>query len=99
VQHGHYDLKRRTLLLLMHVHRNASSVIHHLDGVSGEDIDLDIVAIAGQGLIDTVIDHLADEVMQTLYAGIANIHGRTLAHSFKTFEDLDVTGVVVVLNL
>ena len=99
VQHGHDNLKSRTLLLLMHVHRNASSVIDHLDGVSWEDIDLDIVAIAGKGLIDTVIDHFADEVVQTLHAGIANIHGRTLAHSFKTLKDLDVTGVVVVLNL
>ena len=99
VQHGHNDLKGRTLLLLMHVHRNASSVIDHLDGVTGKDIDLDVVAIAGQGFIDTVIDHLAHEVMQTLHAGIANIHGRTLAHGFQTFEDLDVTGVIVVLNL
>ena len=99
VQHGHNDLKGRTLLLLMHVHRNASSVIDHLDGVTGKDIDLDVVAIAGQGFIDTVIDHLAHKVMQTLHAGIANIHGRTLAHGFQTFEDLNVTGVIVVLNL
>ena len=99
MQHSHYDLKGRTLLLLMHVHRDAASVIDHLDGVSGKDIDLDIVTITGKSLIDTVIDHLTHEVVQTLHAGIANIHGRTLAHGFKTFKDLNVTGVVIVLNL
>jgi hypothetical protein len=33
--------------------------------------------------------------METLFADVTDVHGRTLAHGFKSFEDLDVTRAVI----
>ena len=99
VQYGHDDLQGRTMLLGMFINRDASTIIDNLDRIIWQNGDLNIITIASQGLVDTVIDNLADEMMQTLDAGIADVHGRTFAHCLKTLEDLNMTGIVVVLYL
>ena len=56
--------------------------------------DLDAVAVAGQRLVDGVVDRLVDEMMQTVGAGIADVHRRTLAYRLEALQDLDVAGGV-----
>ena len=42
--------------------------IDHAHRAVGEDRDLDRVAVAGEGLIDGVVDDLVDEVVQAAHA-------------------------------
>jgi hypothetical protein len=65
VQLGHDDLGRRAPLFLVQIDRNAAAVV--LDGhrIVGVDDDVDDRAVARLGLVDGVVDHLEDHVMQT----------------------------------
>ena len=47
----------------MHIDRNATPVVQYCDAVIQMQGDLDILAEAGQRLINAVVDHLVDEVM------------------------------------
>ena len=81
-----------------HVHGNAAAVVDDGDGVVDVDDDFDLLGVAGQGLVDGVVDHLVDQVVQAHFAGRADVHGRTQAHRLQAFEDLDVfAGVAAVV--
>ncbi len=98
VQHGHHDLGGRTpqLVVGMDLDGDAAAVVDDADRVVGVDDDLDVVAVAGQGLVDRVVDHLEHHVVQAgAVAGVADVHARPLAHGFQPFQDLDAVGVVV----
>jgi hypothetical protein len=58
--------------------------------------DVDLIAVAGEGFVDGVVDDLVDEVMQTLRPGRADVHGGALAHRLEALEDLDLVGAVIV---
>ena len=63
---------------------------------SALSVDLDLVAIAGQRLVDGVVDHLVDHVVQArAVVGVADIHARPLAHGIEAFQHLDRLGAVV----
>ena len=47
------------------------------------------VAVAGQGFVDGVIDHFVDQVMQSHFAGRADIHGGPQAHRLQAFQHFD----------
>ncbi len=50
----------------------------------------DVVAVAGERLVDRVVDDLEHEVVQAgAIGGVADVHAGALAHGFQTFEDLD----------
>ena len=52
--------------------------------------DDDLVALAGQGLVDGVVDHLVDHVVQAgPVIGVADIHARALAHRLEAAQHLD----------
>ena len=61
--------------------------------------DDDLVAEAGHGLVDRVVDDLVHEVVQAAGAGGADVHPRALADGLEALEDLDVAGVVAGLML
>ena len=52
------------------------------------------VAMAGKGLIDGIVHHLVDEMVQTPRACGADIHPRPLPNRFQTFQNLDLLGAV-----
>ena len=56
--------------------------------------DLDAVAVAGDRLVDGVVDDLVDEVMETARAGRADVHAGALANRLQPLEDGDVLGAV-----
>ena len=61
------------------------------------DGDDDVVAVAGQGLVDGVVDDLEDHVVQAgAVGGVADVHAGPLAHGLQAFELLDAVFVVVV---
>ncbi len=81
-----------------HVDGNAAAVIDDGDGVVDVNDDIDFFGVAGQRLVDGVVHHLIDQVMQAHLAGRADVHGRTEANCLKAFKDLDIfAGVVAVV--
>ena len=99
VQLGQRDLGRTALglVLVVHLHagRDAAAVVGHGDRVVGVDGDDDVVAVAGQRLVDRVVDHLEHQVVQAgAVGGVADVHARALAHRLQAFEDLDAAFAV-----
>ena len=90
VQDGEDDLGRRLLLLLHDVDRNAAAVVGDRDARVRVDDDVDLVGLAGQGLVDRVVHHLVDQVMEAAHTGRADVHPWTLAHRLETLENGDV---------
>ena len=85
MQNGEHDLDRGNLLLGMLVHGDAAAVVLTGDGIVGVDGHLDGIAVPGQGLVHSVVDHLVDQVVQTAGTGGADVHARAFANSFKSF--------------
>ena len=94
VQDGQDDLDGRPALLLHHRDRDAAAVVDDGDRVVGVDRDVDQRRVAGEGLVDGVVDHLVDEVMQAAHAGRPDVHAGALADRLETLEDGDVLSVV-----
>ena len=65
VQDGEHDLDGRPALLLHDPDRDAGAVVDDGDRVVGVDRDVDARGAAGERLVDGVVDHLVDEVVQT----------------------------------
>ena len=96
VELGHDDLGRRHALALVDVGRDAAAVVAHGDRGVGVEGDPHLLGIAGERLVDGVVDHLVDHVVETrAVVGVADIHPRPLAHGIEALEDLDRFGVVV----
>ena len=76
------------------VHRNAAAVVHHGDGVVDVDGDIDARGVSGQRLVDRVVHHLVDQVVQAQLAGRSNVHGGTQADGCEAFEHGDIFGGV-----
>ena len=95
MQHGHDDFQGTLVLFLVHIHRDATSVVLNSDAVVLIDCNFNVCTESGQSFVDGVVHRLIHEVMEALFADITDVHGRTLAHGFKSFEDLDVTRAVI----
>ena len=55
-------------------------------------------AIASHCLVDRVIYSLVNQMVETLFADVTNIHGRTLSHGLQSLEHLDIArGIVTFL--
>jgi two-component system cell cycle sensor histidine kinase/response regulator CckA len=71
--------------------RDAAAVVDDRDRVVGvERGDDDVVAVAGQRLVDGVVDDLEHHVVQAgAVVGVADVHAGPLAHRLQALEDLD----------
>jgi hypothetical protein len=54
------------------------------------DDNLDAIGVAGERLVDRVVDELVHHVMQAVDIGVADVHARASADSLQPFEDLDI---------
>ena len=97
VEHGEHHLGGGLLLLGHRVDRDAAAVVRDGDGVVRMDDDLDLVGLAGQGLVDGVVDDLVDQVMEAAGAGRADVHARPLANGLEALQDRDVLGAVAAV--
>ena len=68
-----------------------------LDAAIFLDRDLDVVGVAGQGLVYGVVDDLVHQVVQAAFAGGSDVHARALADGFQALEDGDVRCAVGLL--
>lgn len=69
-------------------------MVHHAHAAVGEQGDLDQVVVAGQRLVDRVVDDLVDEVVQPALTGGTDVHAGALADRFQPFENGDRASVV-----
>ena len=76
---------------------DASTVVDDLDAAIFLNRDLDVVGVAGQGLVDGVVDDLVHQVVQAAFAGGSDVHARALADGFQALEDGDVRCAVGLL--
>ena len=99
VEHCQHHFQGALVFLLVHVDGDAAAVVDDGYGVILVDGYLDMGAEAGKGLVDRVVDHLVNQVVETFGADVADIHRRALAHGLKSFKHLDVAGAVFLLFL
>ena len=76
VEDGQHDLGRGALLLGVLVDRDAAAVVGDGDAVVRVQRHLDVVAVAGERLVDGVVDDLVDEVVQPARTGRSDVHAR-----------------------
>ncbi len=97
MQHRHDHFEGRLVHFFVLVNGNATAVVLHGDGVVRVDGHFYMGTEACHGLVDRVVNGLVYQMVQSFFADVANIHGRTLADSLKSFEHLNVTGRIVAL--
>ena len=69
MQGGQHDLGGSKLLLGMDVDRNAPAIVLDSDGTIQVDRQADLVTEPGQGLVDRVVHHLLDQMMEPVRSG------------------------------
>jgi hypothetical protein len=94
VQRRQHDLRRRSFLLFQLFDRDATAVIGDRATVIGVKHDPNLAAVAGDRLVDRVVHHLVDEMVEPARAGRADVHAGPLANGFEALEDGDVLGPV-----
>ncbi len=95
VQYGHDDLGCGDAFFLVHINRDAATVIANGDRLIRVNGHADIVAVASQCFVDGVVEHLEHHVVQTAtIIGVANVHTGTFAYGIQTFQHLDAGRVV-----
>ena len=95
VQLGEHELDRGLALGRVDVGGDAAAVVGDPHAAVGQQRDVDGVGVAGERLVDRVVDDLPDEVVQAALTGRADVHARALADRLETLEDRDRAGVVV----
>ena len=97
VEDRHDDLDGGLVLGGVLVDGDATAVVDDFDAAVCLDRDLDVVGVAGQGLVDGVVDDLVHQVVQAAFAGGSDVHARALADGFQALEDGDVRCAVGLL--
>ena len=90
VEDGHDDFGGGTTLLRMDIHRNSTAVVGDGYRLVGMDGDGYLRAMAGQCLVDRVVDDLENHVVQTTaVVGVSDVHSRPLSDSVETLQNFD----------
>ena len=91
MQPGEDQFDAGNLLDRVLVHGHAAAVIGDLQRTVGKQGDVDALAVAGDGLVDTVVDDLVGEMIRPAGVGV---HAGTATHRVETAQDLDVGSFV-----
>jgi len=89
----------RPVFLGMQFRGNPPAVIFHRDRVVGMDGHFNILAVTCQRLINRVVHHFVNQVMQSPVVHVADIHGRTLPYRLETFKHLDTVSSVILIRI
>ena len=96
MQPGHHHLDRRKPGAGLGIHRNAPAVVANRQAAVLMDGHLDAAAVTRHRLVDAVVHHLPEEVMQPGLSRGADVHRGPDPHGLETLEDLDVPARVRV---
>ena len=78
--------------LFLDADRDAGAIIDHRNAFVFVDDDVDLIAAPGHCLINRVVNHFVDHVVEGGLVGAADIHAGAAAHRFQTFEHLNLIG-------
>ena len=91
MQHGQNHFSGRATFFSVVIGRDPTPVVTYGDRAVGMYGHVNRVTKSGQGLIDGVIHHLEDHVMQASpVVGITDVHSWAFAYSIQPFQDLDI---------
>jgi hypothetical protein len=77
------------------VDRDAAAVVGDLATTVREETHGDDPGVAREVLVDRVVHHLPDQVVQPADVRGADVHRGSLAHTLEPLEDADALGAVV----
>ena len=97
VQGCQHDLQGAFFCLFVHFDRYASSVIFYGAASVGLDAHVNLIAKTCQRLVDGVIQHFIDQMVQSAASTVADVHIRPFAHRFYAPQDFYITCVVCVV--
>ena len=83
----------------MDVHRDAAAIVADGNGAIDVDRHVDLLAIAGQMLVDGVVQHLEDAMVQPPFIGVADVHAGAFADGFQPLQLVDFRGVILLRRL
>src|SRR5690606_21527484 len=72
-----------------------AGAVLHLDAAVGVQDDVDARAVAGEGLVDGVVDDLPQAVHEAAGIGGAGVHPGALAHGLQPLEHLEMMGGIL----
>ncbi len=90
MQDGQHDFEGGLVHLLVHVDGDSAAVVHHLDRIVLEDRNLDSVGESGECLVDGVVHHFVDEMVESAGGDVADVHRGAFPDGLKAFQHLDV---------
>ena len=73
---------------------NATTVVGDAHATVVEQGDVDLVAVAGQGLVDGVVHDLVDQVVQAAFTGGTDVHAGAFANRLQALQHRDLFRVV-----
>ena len=80
----------------MLVDRDAAAVVDDGHARIGVDDDIDLGAGSRQRLVDRVIDHLVDEMVQRFDVRAAHVHAGPASDGFQSLQHLNAGCVIIV---
>ena len=90
VQDRHHQLGGGLALDRVDAGRDAAAVVAHGDRAVDVDRDLDLGAVAGERLVDRVVDDLEHQVVQAAAViGVADVHAGAFAHALEALQHAD----------
>ncbi len=98
VDTAHY-FECRALLSRMHIHRNSAAIILDGDAVVAMNNNINLGAEAGQRFVNRVVDDLGDQVVQSTFGSVADIHAGPFTNRFEPLQNFDRIGAVTVGSL
>src|SRR5206468_3135885 len=93
---GQHDLERRPPGLGVLLDGDAAAVVADQQAAVHVDLDVDVVAVAGQGLVHAVVDQLVGHVVQAVDADVADVDAGSTADVGGVAQDLHVVAAVLV---
>ncbi len=81
----------------MRVDRDAAAIVGDAQEAVFLEAHLDAVGVTGHRLVHGIVEHLGEEVVQSLLVGAADIHARAAAHRLKPLKHLDVGGGIGIV--
>jgi hypothetical protein len=95
VQHREHDLRRRLVGVLgVGVDRNTAAVVDHPASAVGQEGHVDAVRVAGEGLVDGVVDDLVHQVVKARRTRRTDVHTGPFADRLEALQNRDVLGAV-----
>ena len=94
---GEHQLERRDFFFRVHRDGDAAAVVFDGKGAVRMDLDLDALAVTGEGFVDRVVDDLIHAVVEAGLVRIADIHTGSLADGLEALEALDVGSAVAFI--